>query len=316
METTGNPSRHSGQRKAAVVGMFDGVHLGHRHLLGRLKEEAALRGMSPAVFTFPTHPLSVVNPAIAPRLLTSPVEKLSLLADNGITVSQTAFITFDEELRRLSASDFMRMLHDRYAVDFILRGFNNRFGTERDLTPTNYRRTAARCGIELMEADSFMLGGGEETPLPVSSSRIRQALEKGDIATANRMSGHPFRLTGTVVDGKRLGRTIGFPTANILPPHPWKLIPAHGVYVCAASLDGRRMRAMVNIGTRPTVDGPDGRPTIEAHIIDFNGDIYGKAITLEFHHRLRDEIRFTSPARLALQLEADRESTRRFPIAD
>ena len=161
-----------------------------------------------------------------------------------------------------------------------------------------------------------MLGGGEETPLPVSSSRIRQALEKGDIATANRMSGHPFRLTGTVVDGKRLGRTIGFPTANILPPHPWKLIPAHGVYVCAASLDGRRMRAMVNIGTRPTVDGPDGRPTIEAHIIDFNGDIYGKAITLEFHHRLRDEIRFTSPARLALQLEADRESTRRFPIAD
>lgn len=302
-----------GERKAAVVGMFDGVHLGHRFLIDTLKMEAAARGMAPMVFTFPFHPLSVVNPAIAPKLLSEPVEKLSLLGEAGISVNQTGFIVFDEKLRHLGASEFLGMLHERYNVDFILRGFNNRFGTERDLTSEDYRRIAADCGIELVDAACFRHNEDNE-PLPVSSSRIREALAAGDIEQANLMSGHPYSLTGTVVGGKRLGRTLGFPTANIFPPHPSKLIPARGVYVCVATVDGHRLKAMVNIGTRPTVDGPHAAPSIEAHIIDFEGDIYGKDITLDFSHRLRDEIRFSSTDELASQLEKDRDSTRKFPI--
>lgn len=302
-----------GERRAAVVGMFDGVHLGHRFLIDTLKKEAAARGMVPMVFTFPFHPLSVVNPAIAPKLLSEPVEKLSLLVEAGISVNQTGFIVFDEELRHLRASEFLGMLHERYNVDFILRGFNNRFGTERDLTSEDYRRIAADCGIELMDAACFRHSEDNE-PLPVSSSRIREALATGYIEQANLMSGHPYSLTGTVVSGKRLGRTLGFPTANIFPPHPSKLIPARGVYICVATVDGHRRKAMVNIGTRPTVDGPHAVPSIEAHIIDFEGDIYGKDITLDFYHRLRDEIRFSSTDELASQLEKDRDSTRQFSI--
>lgn len=314
MESTGKQATtHPRRRKAAIVGMFDGVHLGHRFLIDRLKREASIRGMSPSVFTFPSHPLTVVNPAIAPRLLSTPEEKLSLLAGTGIRIPDIGFILFDEELRNLHAADFLGMLHDRYDVDFILRGFNNRFGTERNLSGDDYRRIAADCGIELVEADSLPFGDGEN-PLPVSSSRIRQDIEEGNIEGANLMSGHPYRLTGTVVGGKRLGRTIGFPTANISVPHSAKLIPARGVYICVAEADGSRMKAMVNIGLRPTVDGPGSAQTIEAHIIDFNGDIYGKEVTLEFHKRLRDEILFSSPAELADRLEADRRITRRFVI--
>jgi len=303
-----------GGRLAAVVGMFDGVHLGHRFLIDRLKEEATRRGLLPAVFTFPGHPLSVVNPSKAPRLLTDPAEKLRLLVDAGIPAGRVGYLVFDDRLRRLPAAEFLKMLHDRYHVDFILRGFNNRFGTERDLTPEDYRLTAAGVGIELIDATGLCLGEGAGH-LPVSSSRIREALANGDLLEANRMSGKPYRMTGTVVGGKHLGRTIGFPTANLRPLHASKMIPADGVYLCLAYIDGAGpRRAIVNIGTRPTVDGPNSRRTIEAHIIDFDKEIYGRQVTLEFIHRLRSEIKFPSPSDLARQLEADRESARNFPI--
>lgn len=306
----------NGSRVAAVVGMFDGVHLGHRFLLDRLKEEALRRGLEPRVFTFPSHPLGVVAPSRAPALLTEPAEKLSRLTEAGFAASQIGFMVFDDSLRTLTASQFLEMLHSRYRVDFILKGFNNRFGTERHLTPEEYRAIAASNGIILTEATHLRHGDGDGAP-PVSSSRIRQALEDGDITEANLMLGYHYPLSGTVITGKRLGRTLGFPTANLRPAHSSKLIPADGVYFCMAKVNGDSpRRAMVNIGTRPTVDGINTRRSIEAHLLDFDGEIYGKEVTLEFIDRLRSEIRFPSTTQLTLQLEADRERVRNFRISE
>lgn len=304
-----------GQRAAAVVGMFDGVHLGHRYLLSRLKTEASLRGLSPTVFTFPFHPLATVDPAIAPKLLCEPAEKLILLDREGIHPGQVNYLVFNEAFRRLTAAEFMRLLHERYRVDFILRGFNNRFGTERGLSADDYRRIAASNGIELIDAESLKLPAPEDgASLTVSSSEIRKALLSGDISRANAMSGYPYTITGLVVGGKHLGRTLGFPTANIALRHPSKLVPEQGVYICTASAQGRIYKAMVNIGRRPTVDTPEAEQTIEAHLLGFDGDLYGKEVTLQFYRRLRPEMRFPSIDALAARLEADRIETELFDI--
>lgn len=312
--STSDDMNQTAMRRGAVVGMFDGVHRGHLFLLDRLKKETRARGLSPAIFTFPAHPLSVVCPARAPRLLTEPAEKLSRITACGFHPSQVGFLIFDDSLREMTASQFMGVLHNRYGVDFILRGFDNRFGTERHLSSHDYKEIAATQGIELIDATSLCHGEGTNPP-PVSSSRIREALAGGEIGRANLMLGYNYRLTGTVVDGKRLGRTLGFPTANLRPIHHSKLIPSEGVYFCMATAVGMLPhRAIVNIGTRPTVDGSNSRLSIEAHILDFDSDIYGTELTVEFVSRIRSEIRFPSTADLTLQLEADREIARNLPV--
>lgn len=311
------------QGRAAVIGMFDGVHRGHRFLLDCLRKEAYLRGLTPEIFTFPGHPLNVVAPGKAPRLLTEPEEKLRLLTETGFPVNHVNFMVFDEYTRALTADRFMEMLSAKYGVSLIVRGFNNRFGTERHLTAEDYRRLAADHGIELIDALPYMGEGTER--IEISSSVIRQKLEQGNVQEAVSLLGHPYSLSGSVVSGKQLGRRIGFPTANIVCPHPSKLIPPDGVYVCKAFTEtisgvsetsGRAFRAMVNIGSRPTVDGPGAMRTIEAHILDFREDLYGKELTLWFYGRLRDEVKFGSIGELELQLEKDCEETQKFPIPD
>lgn len=311
------------QGRAAVIGMFDGVHRGHRFLLDCLRKEAYLQGLTPEIFTFPGHPLNVVTPGKAPRLLTEPEEKLRLLTETGFPVNHINFMVFDEYTRALTADRFMEMLSAKYGVRLIVRGFNNRFGTERHLTGEDYRRLAAGHGIELIDALPYMGEGTER--IEISSSVIRQKLEQGNVQEAVSLLGHPYSLSGSVVSGKQLGRRIGFPTANIVCPHPSKLIPPDGVYVCKAftatmsdtsETSGRAFRAMVNIGSRPTVDGPSATRTIEAHILDFREDLYGKELTLWFYGRLRDEVRFGSIEELELQLEKDCEETQKFTIPD
>lgn len=301
-------------RKAAVVGMFDGVHPGHRHLFGQLFDHCRKRRLSPVVFTFPKHPLEVVNPAAAPKLLSEPEEKLRLLKQCGFGMEQVEFMVFDSQLRNLSAREFIAMLRHRYGVDVILRGFNNRFGTERHFTPDDYRRIGRAEGVEIIDATEYRysIDGLDLRP---SSSEIRGLLAEGDVDSANNMLGYPYPLSGRVVAGKQLGRQLGFPTANIEPLHPSKLIPADGVYICSAIVNqpvaeplSRRFRAMVNVGTRPTVDGVNHFRTIEAHILDFTSDLYDTSLTLEFHHRLRLEIRFQTLDQLRDQLAADRDA--------
>lgn len=299
-------------RKAAVIGMFDGVHLGHRFLINRLKEEAGRRNLTPAVFTFPCHPLAIVNPAKAPSLLTDANEKVSRLTAAGIATENINLLKFDEAMRSMKAAEFMAFIHNNYDVDFILRGFNNRFGTERDLTADDYHQIATDCGIELIDADSMTMNEESATNIPVSSSLIREALLKGNIEAANTMLGYEYQINGTVVGGKRLGHTIGFPTANLSLNNSSKLIPADGVYICVAEINGEKTKAMVNIGIRPTVDGINQLRTIEAHILDFSDDIYGKSLSLDFYHRLRSEIQFSSTDQLIEQLRLDRESTLKY----
>ncbi|MDE7154606.1 MAG: bifunctional riboflavin kinase/FAD synthetase [Muribaculaceae bacterium] len=284
----------------ATIGSFDGVHLGHLHLLRQLTAIAAERDSVPAVVTFTNHPLQVINPDKAPALLSTPDEKRDLLmkAGAGIVVLKP----FTQEMRRMSAERFLKLLHERYAVDTLLLGFNNRFGNDPSLTFADYQRLGKEIGIEVIQADEVRAGNSA-----VSSTVIRNLLLEGRPQQATELLGRPYSLTGNVVHGKQLGRQLGYPTANILPESPSKLIPARGVYACTAILPGgKSYPAMVNIGERPTLDETHPDTTIEAHIIGVNRKLYGSTVTLLFHHFLRPEKKFSSLDRLKTQLQADK----------
>lgn len=289
-------SRHGDIRRAAAIGMFDGVHLGHRFLIECLQRSAQDR-IIPTVFTFANHPLSVVNPAKAPRLLTLPDEKERLLRDIGTDV---VMLSFDDKLRSMTAGEFIAMLSRDYGVVQLLRGFNNRFGSDRVESAEEYRAIAAIHNVGLISADEYR--PGRDT---VSSTAIRRALDNGDVESAAYMLGRPYTLTGTVEAGHQLGRTIGYPTANIRPLSPVKAVPSPGVYAADIECpDNIVRRAIVNIGRRPTVEN-SGEIRIEAHIDDFHGDLYGTSPTLRFLRRLRDERRFGSLDLLREQLDTD-----------
>lgn len=275
---------------AAAVGMFDGVHRGHQALAAHVRQAAAERGLQPAFFTFDRHPLQTVAPERAPRLLSTPDQRRRWL-EPGLTVA----LPFDEAMRRMTAEEFMRMLRDDYGARLIAIGFNHRFGSDRLPDFEDYRRVAESLGIEAV----LVREEGEG----ISSSAIRQALAEGDIERANDMLGHPFALAGTVAHGQALGRSIGFPTANIIPAQPAQLIPCEGVY--AGRLLGHP--ALVNIGHRPTV-GDDGHLSIEAHVIGYDGDLYGRPVELELTHRIRDERKFSSLDALRAQIALDKAS--------
>lgn len=291
-------------RVMATIGMFDGVHTGHRALIAALQAEAATRGMEPCLITFKSHPLETVRPEAAPALLMSTRERLATL--HGIKGLKVVALDFTPELRRLTARQFMQSLHNTHNVDALLLGFNHRFGSDRLGTFEQYELLGRQEGIEIIRGQEATGADGSH----ISSSAIRKLLSDGFVEKATEALGRPHSLTGTVVNGHHLGRKIGFPTANILPADPKKIIPATGAYACIAVMpDGNRMPSMVNIGSRPTVNTDTGDQSIEAHIIGFNGNLYGSVITLEFIGRLRDEMRFSNVTTLSEQLKADKEAT-------
>lgn len=288
-------------RHIASIGMFDGLHAGHRFLLRQLRSEANARGLTPLAITFPTHPLHIIAPERAPMLLSTTSEKEALLHAAGVT---PLMLPFDNELRNTSASRFLTLLHTRHQVDALLLGFNNRFGHDAPSGFHSYRQLAEQAGIELIQANELPTGSAPT----VSSSLIRGFLASGSIDQANTLLGRPYSVNGTVVHGRRLGHTIGFPTANLQPGSPLKLIPSEGVYAAMALLPGgERHPAVVNIGHRPTVESTSDAPlSIEAHIIGFTGNLYGQPLTLEFMARIRSEQRFDSIDTLRKAIEADR----------
>lgn len=313
-------AKQSAQGRVAVVGMFDGVHTGHRHLFDQLAGAARDHGLEPLVITFSNHPLDLVAPRRAPRLLLSPGEKLRELV--AATGAKVIMLPFDEALRHTTTREFLETLHQRHAVTMMLLGFNNRFGHDAPDDFDTYRRLGRETGVEILQAD--------EKP-GASSSEIRSLLAHGDAEAASRLLGRPYFITGHVERGRQIGRTIGFPTANLVPDDPRRLVPANGVYACLAHIPALSNKwhpdcrephrpvffpAMVNIGRRPTI--ADGLPpTIEAHIIGLeNTDLYGQEITLEFIARLRQEQRFDSLEALRAQLAADRETVLRLLAAN
>lgn len=287
-------------RHMAVVGMFDGLHAGHRFLLQRLEEEAHGRGLEPLAITFANHPLEIIAPEKAPKLLSTPAEKARLFESAGI---KAHIIPFDNALRVTTAADFLAMLARQHGVAAMMLGFNNRFGHDAPADFNTYRRMAIGCGIELTQAPELILPNCH-----VSSSVIRSLLaEQGDAATAAEMLCRPYSISGTVTSGKRIGRTIGFPTANIATSDSRKLIPQAGVYAAEAiTPDGTAHPAVVNIGRRPTVEKNGRAPLwVEAHLIGFDGDLYGRQLTIAFMARIRSEQRFPDLESLRQRIQQD-----------
>lgn len=281
-------------RRIAAVGMYDGVHRGHRFLLDYVRLEGQARGLRPAAVTFERHPRALVDPAGAPKTIQTPPSKYAMLARAG--ADDVIVLDFDDTMRHMSAEAFLKMLKRRWAIDTLVLGFNNRFGHDRPSGIDRYREIGSKVGVEVIAAPEYRGPHGA-----VSSSVIRRAVEQGRLEDAREMLGRPFALTGTVVAGQRVGRTIGFPTANVAPlGGTAALIPPGGVYSAIAILGrGKRYPAVVNIGRRPTVDTRDNAPlSIEAHLIGFQGNLYGSPIVLSFGRKLRDEKRFDGLAQL------------------
>ena len=268
-------------RYAATIGFFDGVHLGHVHLLEELKAIAAQRGLKSMAITFPEHPRQILQSDYRPRLLSTPEDKMRQLEQTGIDYCFP--LHFTTALAALDAETFMTdFLQKKLGVSTLLVGHDHHFGHDTNLGIDDYRRIGEKIGMEVIPADAYLYEG-----TPVSSSRIRRELVAGNVKAANDMLGY---------------------TANLGPYCEFMQIPADGVYSALAKVDGETWPAMLNIGFRPTFEGK--ARTIEAHLLGFDRDIYFHELTLEFVDFLRPERRFESPQELAAQLEADRNKVR------
>ena len=282
----------------ATIGFFDGVHRGHQCLIQQVRDESLRRGVRSLLITFDRHPRAVFAPESAPRLLTSAEEKQALLRATG--VDNIYVLPFDCTMAALSAHEFMQqVLKKQLGVGALVIGYDHHFGRPQGEGFEDYQAYGREVGIDVVLAHELE---GEH----ISSSAIRRALEAGDVATASHLLGRPYTWTGRVVHGHAVGRQLGFPTANLEALDAAKLLPARGAY--AVLIDGQP--AMLNIGQRPTL-GNGSDTSIEAHLLDFEGDLYGQTLTLFFIARLREERRFTDEAALARQLQQDREAARK-----
>ena len=307
--------------EVAVVttGFFDGVHLGHRHVLETVVSLARERAEEAVVVTFWPHPRTVLQQDARDfRLLSSLEEKKALLAACGI--DRVEVLPFTREFAAMTADEYLRLLRDRYNASTVVMGYDNRIGSDRktakEIAEQGFPNPSLTSFASSLPTSLRSVGPlpftrpraatGSENPCPsISSTQIRHALEEGRVEEANGMLGYKYELHGVVVAGNRMGRTIGFPTANMQLYEPLKLVPMNGVYAVEVEVLGRVYKGMCNIGTRPTVGGVSR--TIETHILDFDQDIYGLPITLRFRRRIRDERKFASLEALREQLTLDRE---------
>lgn len=283
-----------------TLGTFDGVHKGHKSLLQKLIDSSKQKGCESAVLTFFPHPRMVLQQATDVKLLNTMQEKAQLLQHFGI--DNLIIHPFSVDFSRLTAEEFVKdVLVDTLNICKIIIGHDHRFGRNRTATTADLVRMGEQYGFEVEQITAL-----EVNDTPVSSTKIRNALNEGNLAEANRFLGYPYFITGTVTTGKQLGRTIGYPTANINVAETYKLIPAQGVYAVSAVINGKTVLGMINIGTRPTVDGINQTQTIEVNFFDFNEDIYGAQLQINLHHRLRNEQKFEGLDALKQQLATDK----------
>ncbi|MDR0422661.1 MAG: riboflavin biosynthesis protein RibF [Proteiniphilum sp.] len=284
----------------AATGFFDGVHVGHRYLIDQVKTAAVGRGLPSAVITFPVHPRRVLQKDYQPALLCGFDEKAERLSSTG--VEYCISLPFTVELSRLSAGEFMRgVLKEQLHVDTLLVGYDHRFGRDREEGYPEYRRYGEELGIEVLPASCFRVGDGE-----VSSSQIRRLLKAGRMREANGLLSYNYRLSGRIVEGCRVGRTMGFPTANMQVWERYKVMPAPGVYAVWVYLRDLVRRGMLYIGRRPTLHS-GGEISVEVNIFDFDGNLYGESISVEFIDFVRTDRKFASKEELMAQIRRDRE---------
>ena len=286
-----------------TIGTFDGVHKGHNKILNRLKEAAREMNGESVLLTFYPHPRMVLQPDVRVEMLNSQREKIKLLREAGI--QHLIIHPFTIDFSRTESATFVRdILVNQIKTKKLVIGYDHHFGKNREGSFEYLRELAHVYEFEVEEISALDIDD-----VNVSSTKIRRALKAGKPKQAGEYLGYNYEVTGKVVEGKKLGRTLGFPTANIKPEADEKLIPANGVYAIKAHVNNQTRYGMLNIGEKPTVSNAH-EITIEAHLFDFNEDLYGRDLTLSFLKRVRDEIKFESPEQLAQQLKADHEAVK------
>jgi riboflavin kinase/FMN adenylyltransferase len=280
----------SAERTAVVIGVFDGVHLGHRALIDRLDPSLA-----PAVLTFDPHPVEVLRPGTPPRLITTLEERLKLLDEAEVDLIGVLDL---REIKEMAPETFVnQVLVDKFRVNQVVAGDDFRFGKDRAGDMALLRSMGGSHDFTVESIDLV-----ERSGEAISSSRIRGLIETGHVGDASHLMGSWFTVTGRVIEGDKRGRLLGYPTANLRPPRR-KVVPATGVYACNAALGDRRLHAAVNVGVRPTFGG--GELLIEGHLLEFDEEIYGEELTLEFVEYLRPELKFDSVDDLIAQMRQD-----------
>ena len=284
-----------------ATGFFDGVHVGHRHVIQQLVEAAAVRGDESMVVTFWPHPRNVLQKeARSLRLLTTLAQKRELLFELG--VNRVEVLSFTKDFSSMTMREYLSLLIEKYGAKTILLGYDNRVGSDA-AGADEVAAAALELGLEVLRTEMVP----SEKGYAVSSTKIRARLEEGDVEGASAMLGYDYSLHGVVVAGNRLGCTIGFPTANMQLYEPLKLVPGNGVYFVKVRTLEKEFFGMCNIGCRPTV-GTGNTRTIETHMFDFDEDIYGLDLEVTFISRIREEVRFGSLDELRVQLEKDRDA--------
>ena len=292
----------SGRGSVVTVGTFDGVHRGHWRVLEVVRERAAAVGGPGVLVTFDPHPLRIVRPEVAPPLLTTPVEKTEILAESGLTYA--VFVAFTRAVQELSPEQFVhRMLVERLRVAELVIGYDHGFGRGRSGDVDTLRRIGEQVGFDVHVVPPVEADGA-----PISSSRIRTAVQQGDMRAAAAGLGRPYSLRGVVVRGDGRGRGLGFPTANLQVPQSDKLLPRPGIYAARGVLRSGPVDGVLHLGPRPTF--PGSPPTIELHLFDFERDLYGEAVRVDFIERIRDIRPFGSVAELVAAMEADAGAAR------
>ena len=285
----------------ATIGFFDGVHRGHRFLINQVKEVADKDGLYSALVTFPMHPRQVIQTTYHPQLLSSPKEQLELLETTQ--VDYCLLLPFTQELSLLSAREFMQLLRNKFNIHTLVIGYDHRFGHNRSESFEDYCRYGEELNIYMVRARAYT--DGEDK---ISSSVIRQLLKEGKVSQAAQFLGYNYYLDGTVVDGYKVGRKIGFPTANLQVDCSDKLIPSEGVYAVYVYVEGKKWAGMLNIGHRPTINNGNN-VSIEVNILNFSEDIYHKEMRIEFVKYLRPEEKYGTIDELIAQMHKDREKT-------
>lgn len=291
------------ENAVVTTGTFDGVHVGHKQIIGRLKEIAAKQRGETVLLTFHPHPRLVLYPDDNElRLINTMDEKIALLEKAGI--DHLIIHPFTKEFSRLSSIEFVRdILVNKIGTSRLVIGYNHHFGRNREGSFEHLMEYGPVYGFEVEEISAH-----DVDQVNVSSTKIREALQQGDVATASRYLDYSYSLTGEVVHGDKVGRSIGYPTANLSVPESFKLIPADGVYAVRVNVAGEFYKGMLNIGHRPTLSEAQ-KKTIEVHLIQFEGDLYGQQLTVELKARLRGEKKFENMESLQKQLDIDRNKS-------
>jgi riboflavin kinase/FMN adenylyltransferase len=294
-------SFQSAKKTIITIGTFDGVHIGHQKIVKKLLENAKNRNVESAILTFFPHPRMVLQDQTEMRLLNTIDERTKLLEKNG--VDNLIIHPFDKAFSRLTAEEFVKdILVDQLNIEKIVIGYDHRFGRNRTANIDDLIEFGEKYNFEVEQ-----ISAQEIQEASVSSTKIRTALEEGNIALANQYLGYSSFLTGVVKEGKKLGRTIGFPTANLKIEENYKLIPKEGVYIVESNLNGKKVYGMMNIGTNPTFN--EGLLSIEIHFLDFDADLYNQKIQISILEYLRAEQKFESVALLKAQLNIDKNHT-------